>query len=131
MQLSSRYSSGFRARADDEIGSRQGMLVQPERFPDDAAEPITLHRIAGGTHGNCHAEARAVLVVAACCHREESVAKAPAARIRGVEFRLAPQTLVRRESKPVHSLIAGAGPVGRPSRSPPAVPPEYGQEWQP
>src|ERR1700677_2296197 len=97
------------------------MRVQPKRLPDDAAEAVALHGITCRAHGNCHAEPRAVLVVATCCHREESVAEAPAARIRGVELRLAPQTLVRRESEPVHSLCAESRPVGRSSKSPPAV----------
>src|SRR6185312_11600617 len=75
-------------------------------FPDNAADAVTLHGITGSAHGNCHAEPCTVLVVAACCHREESVTKAPAARVGGVELRLAPQTLVRRESEPVHIFAA-------------------------
>ena len=105
-QLRTRCAAGLRPRVHNEIDSRKSMLVQPKRLPDDAAEAVALHGIAGHTYGNCHAEPRAVLVIATCCHREESVAKAPAARIRGVELRLAPQTLVRRESEPVHSLCA-------------------------
>src|SRR6185437_6055479 len=69
-------------------------------------DAITLHGIAGRAHGNCHAETSAMLIVAACCHREESIAKAPAARIRGVELRLAPQTPLRRKSEPVHIFAA-------------------------
>jgi hypothetical protein len=82
------------------------MLVQPEGFAHDAADAVALDGIAGRAHGNRHAESRAMLVVAACCHREESVAKTPPARVRSVELRLASQSLVRRKSEPVHSLWA-------------------------
>jgi len=106
MQFRAGRAACLGPRAHDQVDGRKGMLVQPERFPDDAADAVALHGIARGAHGNCHAEASAMLIVAAHCHREESVTKAPAARIRGVELRLPPQTPVRRKCEPVHSRRA-------------------------
>lgn len=80
---------GAASSAHDEINVRQLMLMEPERFADDAAEPVALHAAAGGTNRNSKPQTRATLVIQERSHAKESITKPPAVRICRIEVRLA------------------------------------------
>jgi hypothetical protein len=89
------------ARADNQIDSRQLVLVKAKRLADYPSNPVPLDTAARRPNRHGKAEPRPAFVVPECRHAKESIAKPSAARIGRIEVRLTTQTLLRGEGKPV------------------------------
>jgi len=94
------------ARTYDYIYCGQFMLIQPERFTDDAPDSIAFYPVACHFDRDCQTQPRPALIGELHRHAKESVAEAPALRMNGIEFRLAADTSLC--GKGVTNAIRGA-----------------------
>lgn len=109
MQLPARGTESLEPGAHDDIDCRKAVLMQSEGFTDNPADAIALYGSPSDAQRDGKTQTRSGLVVADHCHREESVAKTPAARVHGVELRLMSQAPGRRKGQPLSGRAGHAG----------------------
>jgi hypothetical protein len=82
------------ARVDYQIHCGQLMLMLAKRFPDEALDAITTHRIPHDAGGDCQSKARNSPARVTRKDREESVGRTARVTIHAIEFRFLPEALL-------------------------------------